>query len=484
MTVSPAATLIQGAAIVDASGVGEPTDLRIEHGMIQAIGADASRIAREADRVIDATGSLLLPGGIDPHVHFQTPSDGTVTTDTFETGSVAAAFGGVTTALQFCVQDRGERLTDTVDRWTAALEQTGVHVDVGFHVMVTDLDDPARFDELRRLPERGVTSFKVFMSGENAIGGANLFKTMQIAREVGARVMVHAEDGASIGVMTEQALAAGRRHPREHAATRPVPTEAIAVYRAIEYARMTGAEVYFVHLSSAAAIGHVREARRQGLTVDGETCPHYVLFDESILASSYETAAPYLFTPPPRTSADHEAIWAALSDGTLSTVASDHGGYCLHEKTGAADFTRIPQGIIGIETRLAFLHHYGVRAGKLSVPRLAELTSTRPAELFGLGTRKGRIQVGYDADLVVFDPAREQVISQATHHSAHDYNPFEGYRVVGQVTHTLVRGELVVDDGRLAPERPVGRLVARDGLGGDIHHVPAAVGGRPIERKP
>lgn len=465
MSATAATTLIRGASIVDASGAREPADLWIEGGAIWAIGADASRDAREADRVIDAAGSFVLPGGIDPHVHFQTPSDGTVTTDTFETGSRAAAFGGVTTALQFCVQDRGERLTDTVVRWTAALEETGAHVDVGFHVMVTDLGDPARFDELRELPDRGVTSFKVFMSGENAIDGASLFRTMQIAREVGARVMVHAEDGASIGVMTEQALAAGRRHPREHAATRPVPTEAIAVYRAIEYARMTGAEVYFVHLSSAAAIGHVREARRQGLPVDGETCPHYVLFDESILDSSYETAAPYLFTPPPRSSADHDAIWAALADGTLSTVASDHGGYCLHEKTGAPDFTRIPQGIIGIETRLPFLYHYGVSTGKLSPARLAELTASRPAELFGLAERKGRIAVGYDADLVIFDPEREQVISQATHHSAHDYNPFEGYRVVGQVTHTLVRGELVIDDGALATDRPVGQLVARDGIG-------------------
>ena len=457
---APSRLLIAGASLVDGAGGTAPADVLVDEGRIAAIGA-LSAEESGSQKVIEARGRLLLPGGVDPHVHFLTPSDGTRTCDTFASGTTAAAFGGTTTALQFCVQDPGEPLPRTVARWQAMLGAERPRVDVGFHLMITDLSDPARFEELGVLPEAGVTSFKVFMSGANGISGGDLFRVMQVAREAGARVMIHAEDGASIDVMVGQALEAGRTLPIEHARTRPAPTESIAVHRAIEYARMTGAEVYFVHLSSAAALAHVRAARSEGLPVDGETCPHYFLFDETILDGPFEETAPFLFTPPPRGERDHAAIWAALEDGTLSTVASDHGGYCRHEKTGAPDFAHVPQGIIGIETRLAFLHHFGVRAGRLSLARMVELTATAPARLFGLSQRKGSISVGLDADLVIFDPELEQVVSRATHHSAHDSNPYEGVAVVGQVTHTLVRGELVVDDRRPVEPAPPGRFLPR-----------------------
>lgn len=461
MSAAPQSTLIRQASIVSEDGISAPRDVFVEGGKITAV---EPNLAADAERTIDAQGKLLLPGGIDPHVHFLTPSDGTITCDTFESGSTAAAFGGTTTALQFCVQDRGEPLTGTVIRWRRMLEDSASYTDIGFHLMITDLDAPERLDELAELPGMGVTSFKVFLSGENAITGGRLFRVMQIAQRVGARVMVHAEDGDSIDVLTEQALAAGRRDPIEHARTRPSSTEAIAVYRTIEYARMTGAAVYFVHLSSAAAVAHVRRAREEGLPIDGETCPQYFVFDESILEGPFEEAAVYLFTPPPRGSRDRDEIWRALADGALSTVASDHGGYCRHEKTGAQDFARVPQGIIGIETRLEFLHQYGVRTGRLTLPRLVELTATRPAELFGLAGRKGRVAVGLDADLVLFDPAVSHTVSRETHHSAHDHNPYEGTIVDGSVTHTMVRGSLVVEDRALTTTAPSGALVARAGI--------------------
>jgi len=453
----PASVLIRGGTVATAADV-YPADVLIEDGAIAAIGRLPDAAAAET---IDAAGCYVLPGGVDPHVHFQTPTGGTWTCDSFTTGTVAAAHGGVTSAIHFCVQEPGEPLDATVARWRGLLDDSPPVVDVGFHAMVTDLSTPELRAGLRSLPALGVSTFKVFMSGESMLDGGTLLATLQEAARCGAMVMVHAEDGEAIDLLVAEALAAGRVAPRHHATTRPPETEALAVARAIGLARLAGASLYVVHVSSAQALRVVAEARAAGADVTGETCPQYLLLDERCLDGDPDEAAKYLFTPPPRTPADQEALWDGLARGELAVVASDHGGFPLAAKRGHADFTRIPQGLPGVETRLGLLHHHGVRSGRLSLSRLVELLSANPARRFGLYPRKGAIAVGSDADVVVFDPERRTTIAAAALHSATDYSPYDGWEVVGAPRAVLVRGRVVVRDGELEAEPGHGAYLPR-----------------------
>lgn len=456
------ALVIKGGRIATATDVFE-ADLDIDDETINAIARDISPGA--GDTVIDATGMLVLPGAIDPHTHLDAPGLGTSTCDDFLTGTVAAAFGGTTTIVDFCTQSIGEGFDNALEEWHGKLERDKPVIDVGFHMMVTDLRKGASIDELASLPDKGVTSYKLFMAykGVIMVDDETLFLAMSTAAASGALTLVHAENGDVIDVLQRRALAAGHTEPAWHARTRPPEVEAEATNRAIQLARVAGAPLYVVHVSCAAALERVAWARASSADVWGETCTQYLFIDDTMLSDSWEKAARYVFTPPPRTKVDQEALWAALENGTLSVVSTDHAPYRLSDQKslGRASFTKIPNGAPGIENRLHMLYHFGVNTGKLTLNRLVELTSTNPARLFGLYPRKGTIAVGSDADLVIWNPEKTTTLSTTTDHSRCDYNLYEGVTVRGGPQAVLVRGAIVMDNDQLVVSPGHGRFVAR-----------------------
>ncbi|MEZ5098521.1 MAG: dihydropyrimidinase [Thermoleophilia bacterium] len=452
--------LIRGGRIVTAADdtVG---DVYVEGERIALIG---SALDVPADRVIDATGKLVLPGGVDPHTHLDMPFGGTTTCDDFTTGTVAAAFGGTTTIVDFCVQPPGQSFGSALEQHFARIERAKPVVDVGFHMAVTDLREGGTLADLARLPEEGVTSFKLFMAYKGAImvDDETLFRTMRVAGESGSLVMVHAENGDAIAVLVEDALRAGNTAPIFHALTRPPELEGEATNRAIQLARVAGARLYVVHVSCTQAIEPIARARDAGWDVHGETCPQYLTIDQSFLERPDFEGGKFVYTPP-RERHHQEPLWSALRGGVLSTIATDHGPFRFRDQKamGRDDFSKIPNGPTEIEQRLQVVHEVGVRGGRISLNRMVELLSTNPARLFGLYPRKGTIAVGSDADLVVFDPARRVTLSAATQRSACDYNMFEGMEVTGAPDVVLVRGRVVVDGDRLAAEPGHGRYVRR-----------------------
>lgn len=455
-------TLIRGGRVVTAAE-DYVADVLVEGERIAAVGVDLDADA-DAGHVIDAAGRYLLPGGVDTHTHLASPSAGTVTCDDFFTGTVAAAFGGTTTIVDFATQFAGVSFEDTIARWEANRAGRAV-IDVGFHLAVTDVEGGGGVDALAAMIDAGVPSWKLFMAYKGAImvDDDTLLRVMQTAGRAGALVLVHAEHGDAIDLLIADALAAGRTGPEQHGVTRPVEAEAEATHRAICLARIAGCDLFVVHVSCAESLAPIRRARQDGWRVWAETCPQYLFCDETQLALPDFEGAKYTFSPPPRAAANQEVLWRALADGTLDQLTTDHCPFRFADQKamGRDDFSKIPNGAPGIEQRLVLAHHFGVRAGRLSLHRMVDLLSTTPARLFGLAPQKGSIAVGADADIVVFDPGRELTISAAGHHSAVDYNLYEGMTVVGAPETVLVRGTPVVQDGRLAVGPGHGRFVAR-----------------------
>src|SRR6059058_3196745 len=421
-----------------------------------------------ADKVIDASGKYVLPGCVDPHTHLDMPFGGTVTIDDVESGQTAAAFGGTTTHVDFIIQPQGATFAEALAEWRAKADGVQV-IDMGYHMAVTDLTEGGTLEELATLPDEGVTSYKLFMAYKGAlmVDDETLFRTMEVAAQTGALVMVHAENGDLIDVLVRQALEAGNTDPLSHALTRPPEAEGEATNRAIQLAHVAGAPLYVVHVTCREAVEPIARAREAGWDVWGETCTQYFFNSLEDIAKPNFEGAKYVYSPPVRNASNHDVLWNAVRTDALSAISTDHCAFTWDgQKTlGKDDFSKIPNGAPGLEDRLKMIHHFGVREGRITLNRMVELLATNPAKLFGLYPRKGTIAVGADADLVVFDPERRETLSASTHHSRCDYNLYEGTEVVGAPEHVLLRGTVLVEDGGLVAPPGTGQFVRRARFG-------------------
>ncbi|QIQ01830.1 dihydropyrimidinase [Streptomyces liangshanensis] len=440
-------TLIRGGLVITAA---EEThaDVLIEDGRIVALAAHGSTVAEgwTAGRTIDATGKYVIPGGVDAHTHMEMPFGGTLAADTFETGTRAAAWGGTTTIVDFAIQSPGQALREGLDAWYAKADGRCA-IDYGFHMIVADVNEHS-LKEMDLLVQEGVTSFKLFMAypGVFYSDDGQILRAMQRASHNGGLIMMHAENGIAIDVLVEQALAEGRTDPRYHGEVRKVLLEAEATHRAIQLARVADAPLYVVHVSAEEAVAELAQARDKGLPVFGETCPQYLFLSTDNLAEPDFEGAKYVCSTPLRPREHQAALWRGLRTNDLQVVSTDHCPFCFtgQKDMGRGDFSKIPNGLPGVENRMDLLHQ-AVVEGHLTRRRWIEIACAAPARMFGLYPRKGTIAPGADADVVIYDPHREQTLSAATHHMNVDYSAYEGKRITGQVETVLSRGEPVID---------------------------------------
>lgn len=438
-------------------------DVLIDGEQVAMIGRD---LAVESARVIDAAGRLVIPGGIDPHTHMEMPFGGTTSADDFETGTRAAAFGGTTTIVDFAIQTKGGSTLQGLETWHEKAAGKAV-IDYGFHMIVTDMPD-SRLVEMGRLADEGVTSYKLFMAYPGVLysDDATIFRTMRRAGEDGTLVCMHAENGIVIDEIVKAAIKEGKTAPRYHAKTRPTRMEGEGVHRAIAIAEVAGVPVYIVHLSSSDALEEVKRARDRGVHAFAETCPQYLLLDETSYDQPGFEGAKYVMTPALREKWNQDKLWQGLQFGDLHTIATDHCPFCFggQKELGRDDFTKIPNGAPGVENRMSLIYNGGVVSGRISVNKFVELTSTAAAKMFGMFPKKGTIAVGSDADIVVFDPERVETISVAnphTHHMNVDYNTFEGMRVQGFPEIVIARGQVVVENNAFLGRKGAGRFIKR-----------------------
>src|SRR5487761_1178298 len=469
--------LISGGTVVTATGT-RPADVLVDGETIAALmtrdssperlrsqpggHAPAGAWAPPADRVIDATGLYVLPGGIDAHTHMEMPFGGTFSVDTFETGTRAAAWGCTTTIIDFAVQAKGTGLLATLDKWHAKADGN-CSVDYGFHMIVSDVNETT-LKEMDACIAAGVNSFKMFMAypGVFYATDGEILLAMQQAAKVGATVMMHAENGIAIDQLVAQALAQGRTEPVHHGLTRPPELEGEATSRAITLAKVANCPLYIVHLSASHALAAVAAARDAGQNVFAETCPQYLYLSIDDLARPDLEGAKFVASPPLRPAEHQDSLWRGLRTNDLSVVSTDHCPFCFKDQKelGRGDFSKIPNGIPGVEHRMDLLHA-GVVAGQLSLPRWVEVASPTPARMFGLYPRKGVIAAGSDADIVIYDPQATQTLSAATHHMNVDYSAYEGLELTGAVVTTLVRGRPVIEGGKYVGSAGQGQFLAR-----------------------
>src|SRR5467141_1397859 len=432
-------TLIKNGHVVTAVDT-YVADVLIDGSTVAMIGTGLEGVVGTVDTTIDATGKLVIPGGIDPHTHLDLPFGGTSSSDDFETGTIAAAHGGTTTIIDFAVQYHGESLIQAVDNWHKKAEGKTA-IDYGFHLITTDLEDD-RVPELHRLMDEGVTSFKLFMAypGVFLVDDATIFRAMSAAGERGGLICMHAENGIVINEIIKHALAKGHTAPKYHALTRPTIAEAEGVHRAIAIAEMAESPVYIVHLSCADALNQVRQARDRGIPAFAETCPQYLFLSIDDYGEDFD-GAKYVMTPPLRDKANQAELWKGLKMDDLQVISTDHCPFCMKEQKelGRDDFTKIPNGAPGVEHRVSLIYT-GVVENRISLNRFVELTSTAAAKMFGMFPKKGTIAVGSDADIVIFDPEKNQTISVKTHHMNVDYSAYEGKTIKGTVEIVLSRG--------------------------------------------
>jgi dihydropyrimidinase len=462
--------LIKSGTIITASDTFQ-ADILVEDETIVSIGKD---LPSEGAVVIDADGKLVMPGGIDPHTHFNLPMFGTVSSDDHYTGHKAAAFGGTTTALDFISQDL-DSLPACVQAWHERADALAA-IDFGFHMNITHFDRHIA-DEIPELPKLGITTMKVFTAYNNRLrlSDGEIFQVLRLAKKYDLLTMLHAENGDVIDILVAEALAAGHTTPEWHALTRPAWGAVEASLRAAALAAQAGTRLYLVHMNVAGEVDHLQYARERGVNVMGETCPQYLFF--SIEQLRHSDGAKWVCSPPLRTPKDNQRLWEGLANGTIKTIATDHCAFFFDgtkpiiyegksiaipgKELGKDDFTKIPNGLPGVGDRLPVLWTYGVRSGKLSPNQFVALTSTNAAKIFGIYPQKGALLPGSDADIVIWDPDRRLRYGVAYAHHRTDYNLFENWELVGYPEKVFLRGSLIVDGDQWLGKAGMGRFLHR-----------------------
>jgi dihydropyrimidinase len=458
--------IVRGGTVVTAADHVR-ADVGVAHGKIVQIGAALAASAET--RTIDATGCLVLPGGIDVHTHLDTPAGPVTTCDDYLSGTIAAACGGTTTIVDFCQQDPGQSLLDAITTWHAKSRGRSA-IDYGFHCIIVDLNETV-FDELQQLPDLGVTSFKLFMAYKHLVqvDDLTLLRVLSRAKEVGALVMVHAENGDAAYFLQQQLLRDGKTDPKYHVPSRPPRVEAEATARAIALAELVGAPIYIVHVSCEEALEEIARGRARQVEVLAETCPQYLFVEETDLDRPDFEGAKYVFTPPARSKRNQQRLWQALANQTLQIVSSDHSAWRFadQKRRGFGDFTKIPNGGPGIEERMTMVYQ-GVHHGWLTPSRFVDLTATTPAKIFGLYPQKGKIAVGSDADLLIWDPHLTRTITQESLHHRVDYTLYEGKEVHGGPRLVMLRGQTIMESGEFTGESGYGAFISRARYGQEL----------------
>ncbi|HXB94244.1 MAG TPA: dihydropyrimidinase, partial [Puia sp.] len=423
----------------------------------------------KADRTIDASGLLVFPGGIDPHVHLDMPFMGTFSSDTHETGTRAALFGGTTTVIDFVLQTQGSSLKEALQQWDGRAAGTAVG-DYSFHMAVTDYNENTRREIREMIENHGITSFKTFMAYKGAlmIDDRQMTGLMQEVREQGGLVTVHATNGDMIDYLIAKHRSEGKLSPRYHYLSQPEITEAEATARFADMAFYTGCPGYVVHLTCEGALNNVRQATRRNQAVLVETCIQYLLLEDTLYEKDFE-GAKWVMSPPLRKQKDRETLWAGINQGLVKVVATDHCPFRWEQKLlGEKDFSKIPNGHPAIEHRMELLYSEGVHKGRIGLNKYVEVACTNPAKIFGMFPRKGTIAPGSDADIVLFDPHLRHSLSAATHHMNVDYSAYEGWEVTGKVKTVLLRGRVAIEDNQCLVPRGYGQFIKRNKINGKI----------------
>ena len=447
--------LFKGGTVVSSKGI-RHADVLVSGEKIVAVGRRLTADAQE----IDVSGKLIFPGFIDAHTHFDLEVSDTVTADNFDTGSKSAVAGGVTTIVDFATQNKGETLSDALNNWHIKAFANS-SCDYAFHMAVSYWREDIRA-ELPAMFEQGVTSFKVYMIYDAMeLNDREIYEIMTELKKYGGIVGCHCENSGIIGKLREEAISRGDTAPANHPKTRPDYTEAEAVRRFLTIAKAADAPCIVVHLSTAEGYQEVIRARKNGVKVYAETCPQYLLLDDSVYSAPFDKSSKYICSPPLRKSEDNRALWEALKHNQLNTISTDHCSFTLEQKrAGKDDFTKIPNGMPGVETRAVLMYTYGVKKRRISLQQMCAYLSENPARLYGMYPKKGAVKAGSDADIVIFDPKQSGVISAAKGHSACGYDPYEGVKTVGRIDKVFLRGRLVYSGGEVVLEHS-GRYIAR-----------------------
>jgi dihydropyrimidinase len=438
------------------------SDILISDGKIAAIGKNLNKIGFDT-KIVDADPFLILPGAIDPHVHMELSVSGIISSDDFETGTIAAIAGGTTTIIDFVTPSRGESLIIALKE---RKELAGKSLcDYSFHISLTSFND-STYEEMKKCKEEeGITSFKTYLAYKDTIGleDKDLFSLMEFAKKLNVLITVHCEMGDEISYLQKKFISEGKIEPKYHALSRPPEVEEEAVDKVITMAKNIGIPVYIVHVSTKNAIDKISKAQNDGQIVLAETCPHYLLLLENEYERPARESLEYIMSPPLRSQTHRFALWEGIIKGIIHTIGTDHCPFNIIEQKeiGLNDFTKIPNGVPGIENRLSLLYTFGVLTNHISINRFVDLVSVRPAKVFGLYPRKGTIQVGSDADIILWDPNKKGIISARTHHQKCDYNIYEGFQTIGSPYMVICNGNIAFEDGNLKTEKGSGRYLYR-----------------------